>query len=284
MLNTAHYQDCFKFLSSLPDKSIDCIITDPPYGIGVADWDKPINIEHFISECDRVTKKFFCFFGQMPTMVNWLNHSNQSSLQFKEHIIWVKRNVTPGRLSRLHESIFIYGRLPKFYCTRGNYEDVKIPGILFDIVTIQAIQRNFSRLLSGVRNGENLTSFKDKKRLNACSVTQKEFMDKTKRLHGKDRDLTTANFTNVWSFLPPIYQPGRAQKNIMFHPCEKPIILLERLIEMTSEPNDLILDPFAGSGSLGLACQNTKRNFILIENNLKYYDMIQERINQKNGL
>lgn len=63
------------------------------------------------------------------------------------------------------------------------------------------------------------------------------------------------------------------------HPTAKPVALFEWLIKTYSNEGDLILDPFAGSGSSGLAAKATGRNFLLIEKELKYYEIIKERLN-----
>ena len=69
------------------------------------------------------------------------------------------------------------------------------------------------------------------------------------------------------------------------HPAEKPAALLERFIKISSRPNDLILDCFAGSGSTLIAAQKLKRNFIGFEIDKRYFDMINERLmNSKNQL
>lgn len=64
-----------------------------------------------------------------------------------------------------------------------------------------------------------------------------------------------------------------------FHPTEKPIELLKQYIGNSSEENDWVLDPFMGSGSTGVACVNTNRNFIGIELEEKYFKIAEERIN-----
>lgn len=62
------------------------------------------------------------------------------------------------------------------------------------------------------------------------------------------------------------------------HPTEKPQELLKDLIKTSSNEDDLILDPFAGSGSTGLACFNTKRNYICIEKDEGYFKIMNDRI------
>ena len=62
------------------------------------------------------------------------------------------------------------------------------------------------------------------------------------------------------------------------HPAEKPIELLERFIKVSTKENDIVLDCFMGSGSTGVACKNTGRNFIGIEKNKNYFEIAKERI------
>jgi site-specific DNA-methyltransferase (adenine-specific) len=74
----------------------------------------------------------------------------------------------------------------------------------------------------------------------------------------------------------PIWKHANGKSKI--HPTEKPLSLFEELIKASSNENDLILDPCAGSGTTGVACQNTRRNFILIEKDRDYYQLCRERV------
>lgn len=65
------------------------------------------------------------------------------------------------------------------------------------------------------------------------------------------------------------------------HPAEKPVDLLKRLIDKSSSPGDLVLDPFAGSGSTILACILLGRNFIGFEKSVDYYKIAEERIKDR---
>lgn len=69
-----------------------------------------------------------------------------------------------------------------------------------------------------------------------------------------------------------------------FHPTQKPVLLLQALIELSTKENQIVLDPFMGSGTTGVACKNLNRDFIGIELNKKYYDIASCRINDTNQL
>ena len=77
--------------------------------------------------------------------------------------------------------------------------------------------------------------------------------------------------SSVWQF-PPAKANG--------HPTPKPVELIRRIVETTTNPGDVILDPFAGSGTTGVACVKTGREFILIEKDPKYVAMMERRIKQ----
>ena len=62
------------------------------------------------------------------------------------------------------------------------------------------------------------------------------------------------------------------------HPTQKPVDLMEYLIEVSSNENDIVLDPFMGSGSSGVACVHTNRNFIGMELDKDYFEIAKKRI------
>lgn len=77
----------------------------------------------------------------------------------------------------------------------------------------------------------------------------------------------------------PICQGTERQK--WGHPTQKPVKLMEKYIETSSDPGDVVIDPFAGSGTTGEACQNTGRRFVLIEQRAEYIAMIEARTGVK---
>ena len=62
------------------------------------------------------------------------------------------------------------------------------------------------------------------------------------------------------------------------HPTEKPVELMEIMINNSTKEGEVVLDPFAGSGTTGLACKNTGRNYILMEKEQEYIDIINKRL------
>ena len=81
--------------------------------------------------------------------------------------------------------------------------------------------------------------------------------------------------SNVWTDISPIV-PWSKEHNS--HPTQKPIQLMERCVKLWSNENNLILDPFMGSGSTGVACKLNNRNFIGIELDKEYFKIAKDRI------
>ena len=91
---------------------------------------------------------------------------------------------------------------------------------------------------------------------------------------------TGLNFSNNKNDYDRVYNDKPIRGNQKLHPTQKPISLIERFIRLSSKENDLIFDPFMGSGSTGVACVNTNRNFIGIEKDDKYFKIAEDRINK----
>ena len=73
--------------------------------------------------------------------------------------------------------------------------------------------------------------------------------------------------------------PNKSSYGVTKHPTEKPLNMIEHLLEIHSNPNDLVLDCFMGSGTTGVACRNLNRDFIGIEMDTDYFEMAKNRIN-----
>ncbi|MEH7336384.1 site-specific DNA-methyltransferase, partial [Neobacillus drentensis] len=81
--------------------------------------------------------------------------------------------------------------------------------------------------------------------------------------------------TDLW-VLPHVSQ---IEKNFGYHPTQKPIKLLQRIILSCTREGDLILDPFSGSGTTAVTSIQTNRKFIAIENNEKFFEISKKRLN-----
>ena len=161
------YQNASAHIAS---ESVDLVLIDPPYTDGVTDAlpnhkiQTKFDINHVISEAYRILKPdgFFVFFGQMPTVLAWLN-SATAVFRYKEHITWVKRMITSPYLplQRSKEEIFIYTKgKPKYYETQARYEDLKTPALDVGIYEMSTMKTTISDLQRRVKdNAYNMIYF-----------------------------------------------------------------------------------------------------------------------------
>ena len=268
-----HHGDALTVLRSLSDASVDALITDPPYGIGLAAWDTAIDLDAFAAEAFRVTTGFYAFFGQMPTAAEWHMAALKAGFLFREHVVWVKRQTVPAgpRLGRSHEDIYIYAKRQgvKYHTVKGPYEDVKLPGVLVDTVTLEGIDRHIKDLQVKIANGGNSLMRKGGGHLVFA------------RLNNSVGDRSPANvgYSNVWSFYPP----NCAQKTgLHLHPTTKPVPVMARLCEMLTPPGGVVLDPFLGSGTTGVAAKHGGFDFIGVEQDADYLEIARARIEAAN--
>lgn len=110
---------------------------------------------------------------------------------------------------------------------------------------------------------KNNTSMGDLKANFAPKVEFILFLQKGRRFINGSRD-------------PNIFKFKRTNNKV--HPTQKPIDLMEYLIKKFTNCNDLVLDPFMGSGTTGIACKNLNRDFIGIELDRKYFEIAKKRI------
>lgn len=66
----------------------------------------------------------------------------------------------------------------------------------------------------------------------------------------------------------------------MVHPTQKPLEIIQRIIDKFSDENDIVLDPFLGSGTTAVACVNTGRHYIGFELDQQYYDIACKRLDE----
>lgn len=288
MINEIYNLSCENGLKNLESNSIDFVCIDPPYTDGINDVLKghkiqtKLDIDLITKEHFRVLKEnsFYAVFGMMPTIVTWYQSAINAGFVFKEDITWVKRQTSNPFSSplRMKELIYIFKKgNPKFYKTKGLYEDVKLPLIDVGCLNIDSIHRYISELWSIIKNNKD-----PNKRLIAGNHLIND--DIYKGFSGGVRASRESDFTNVWSFLPENKTTKNNDSSNHKHPTVKPILLLERLIELCTFEDSLVLDSFMGSGTTFIACQNTNRNCIGFEIDEEYCNLAKNRINKNNKL
>ena len=226
--------DCLEVMKDIPDKSIDMILCDLPYGTTRNKWDSIIDLNELWVGYERIIKDngVIVLFSQMPFTAE-LVHSNLKL--FRYEWIWQKDNGT-GFLNakkmplKIHENILVfYKKLPTY-------------------------------------NPQMRTGFKPYK----C----KQGRHSTNYGLYEQGHITESNGERY-----PI-DIIEFKKDSGLHPTQKPVALLEYLIKTYTNEKETVLDNCMGSGSTGVACVNTNRNFIGIELSEEYYNIAVRRINE----
>ncbi len=272
-VNKIYNEDCLETLKRIPNESIDSIIIDPPYGVLNHKIETNLNIDLLFSEYFRVLKNdcFISFFGQMPTIINFIV-SAEKHFKYQDEITWVKRSATAIYLPliRQKETILIYKKgNAKYNCTKGPFEDVKIPLALIGLYDYESIKRYISAKISGK------STIKENHTLKRNDLAFKDYTN------GGDRAPDNVNFTNVWSFMPQNKVSYNKIENNVKHPTVKPLLLINRLLALTTKENDIVYDGFMGSGTTAICCIEMNRKFIGSELDTEYYENALKRIEIK---
>lgn len=272
-------QDALELLASMDDGTIDAILIDPPYGaIKPHKIETEIDWQRYYALAFQKLKKesFLCVFGLMPHIVEHFNSAINAGFRFRQDIVWVKRAVTSPYLPivRQKELIYIFSKgYPKYRKTTGPYEDVAMPYYLDGLRTIRTFKRYISDLK--LRYEKNIET-----RTHTLRKNDKIYHKYTPQEKIAPEQL---NFTDVWSFLSPNKIPGTGIE----HPTVKPLELMERLVELTTDENDLVVDTFVGSGTTAVAAMKLGRKFIGCEIFDEYIELARNRIaeekNQNNS-
>jgi site-specific DNA-methyltransferase (adenine-specific) len=232
--------DCLELMKDIPDKTIDMILCDLPYGTTACKWDNTIPFDSLWEQYGRIIKNngAIVLFAIEP-FASKLRMSNLKDYRYD--IYWEKERLTniaqvKKRVGKTIENICI------FYKKQPTYNP-------------QMITYNGKPRTNKVRNG------KIGKLIDNQNKKVYEYIDTGKRYP-----------TQVWKF-------QRDCLKLRLHETQKPIRLLEELIKTFTNENELVLDNCMGSGSTGVACINTNRNFIGIELDEKYFNIAKDRIN-----
>ena len=238
MKNQVIQGDCLEVMQKIPDKSIDMILADLPYGTTACSWDTIIPFEPLWKEYKRIIKDngAIVLTASQP-FTSALVMSNPD--MFKYSLVWLKTrpsNVFNARkmFMKWHEDICI------FYKNLPTYNPQTFMG----------------------------KSYKKKQYLQDRSNGT---LGKTGE---KDGHISENNGVMQPKTVIEISNPNHKS----LHPTQKPVALFEYLIKTYTNEGDLVLDNCAGSGTTGVACQNLKRNFILIEKEPKYVEIINKRL------
>jgi len=256
-INQVIHSDCFDVMQQLPSGSIDAIITDPPYMTTDLEFDKiGFDLKKFILESIRITKDngYLAVFAPVEMQAEFAKYWN---LRYSG--AWVK---SKGGM-RTHSA-----KKPRnqweLYCVFA-HPSHKISNLTWNKVFTKG--KPYKKVQSN--NGYQRDGRDQLARANTSAWTKEGYVSKndgtrqqTDVIYGKEKGCMPH-----WERTP--------------HPTQKPINVMSTLVQWLTNENDIILDPFSGSGSTGIACKNLNRRYILVEKELKYFHLSQQRLGQE---
>lgn len=279
--------DCLDILKQLPDKCIDLVLTDPPYGYTNTEFDKIYFDEVSVfNEIKRVIKDegFVVFSGRGDTFYKWNLICNGLNIPFREEIVWNKNgNSNPlGDVKRIHELISIRGK--------GNFNKVKI-----NFINECLFNNEEFRILETIKRIK--TEIKDHKKefLQYIETGKIEYLEEKKQGFGiscsrktKEANRGLSDFKKITdgASIKSIISVSRDSVYKNIHPTQKPVELFEKILELCSQKEDVVLDCFSGSGTTAVACHNLKRKFICVEKDFDYWKASCKRLedHQRQGV
>lgn len=312
-LNKVYQGDCLEIFPSIPDKSVNLIIIDPPYNIGKDKWDKWKTVELYVefmgevfTECQRVLKdngSFYFFhndFLQIVELQNWLNKN--SSFVFKSLItidkkdnnyikdLYGSQNHFRNYLN-LAEYLLFYTfqdetGLTKIYSDRFNFISIR-NYMRSELDKTKLSKKEVNHVLCSAVSGGGMAChiFGDTDQWTLPTKEKYEKLQITgyfqRPYESLRQEYESLRYTfnkkeglkNIWSYA---FREDKREN----HPTQKPLKLIQDIIKHSSNENDIVLDCFGGSGTTAIACMNTNRNYILIEKEPKYVEIANKRIKE----
>jgi len=267
--------DCEKVMADIGDKEIDLVLTDPPYLYLNHHLDIKFNQEYVFNQFYRILNKDRCllFFGRGESFYYWNNLAKQYGFNFKEEIIWDKNQPTSPTLTlqRIHETIALH--------QKGNFKlnDVYIDYFEYNVEAEKTFENDLKRLISSINNLKNIDDLNKWKEDNCTEQRKNKHSITSKLQFYKDRGFNVFKMVSQGRKLSSVCRVAREHYNFI-HPTQKPIKLLKHLLNLSSNADYLVFDPFLGSGSTAIACIKTKRRLIGCELDPIYFEKMCERI------
>lgn len=248
-LNSIYQGDCLELVKQIDDNSIDLIVCDGPYGVTNFEWDKITNIQeynfHLVKTFSRVLRPggSMYLFGKEDCL-DYVDYRPYLT-QLRKVVWYLPGRLAQGRNNYTNSSDFIIYLKKKGGGLTFNLEDIRVSQL------VDAKQRKRVENVPSVRNGKyNKTKYNENGK-NPGSV----WFD-IKQLTYKSKELLGKKYLNT---------------------IQKPESLIERLVKASSNPGDIVLDPFLGTGTTYAVCQKLKRNIIGFEMNPELIEVTKKR-------
>ena len=248
--------DCLELMKDIPDKSVDMILCDLPYGTTKCKWDIVIPFEPLWGQYNRIIKDNGCIalFARQPFASDLVNSNRK---MFRYEIIWDKKAGTDFAQAN-NKPITVHENIMMFYNKKPTYNRIDDTG--FKPYSDKRTEKQSSEL--GAKGCIKREPFENKTTLTDCIL---------------NNDIGGIYCEN--DKIPSNIISCDCNKKNVYHETEKPVELIEKLIRIFSiNKEHIILDFTMGSGTTGIAALNLHRKFIGIELDEKYFNIAKERI------
>lgn len=236
--STLYHADCFDVFPLIPDKSVQLILADLPYGTTHCKWDSVLDLPTLWTEYERIIKDNGAIILTAQTPFDKvLGVSNLRLLKYEW--IWEKTQAT-GHLNakkmpmKAHENVLV------FYKNTTVYNPIKTQG--------------HERKVATAHHKRNCT---------------------TGDIYGKCDNFADYDSTERYPRSVVVFSSDKQKINL--HSTQKPLELMKYLISTYTNENDMVLDNTMGSGTTCLAAKELNRKFIGIEKEPKYYEIACQR-------
>ena len=250
-INKIYNEDCLSYMKKLPDECIDLIIADPPYfQIVNEQWDNQWNNEkEYFEFCNKWIKEAFRILKENGSLYiwNWFDNICEIGHLARENGYIIRNLIAWNRGAGREKNNWCSAKEELLYLVKGNNPTFNLKNVLLGL--------------------------DDPNRKMKKSSWQRCQYERKGR---KNFDDNKVNPSNVWfdSFV------SFNSKEKVNHPTQKPLSICNRIIRASSNENDIVYIPFAGSGSEIVACINNNRRWIATETNSQYInEIIMPRIN-----
>ena len=279
--------DCLEKMKDIPDKSVDFVFLDLPYGQTACKWDIKIDLDALWKQLKRIAKNDRTPFFFSTTTKFGFELIKANEKWFRWDLVW-KKNRAAGFLNayklpmRKHELVYCFAKKSPEYDVSSHKEAGFKEG-----------SKDFGAFKMDIYNkGTHTTGAVHKDRLPTSDITPKGTLEyetygrtsgnpliRTQTKHA-DR-LPTSDITQPATFdldeSPSSWCEFKNDEKTG-HRTSKPVALMEFLLKYWTKPDATVLDPTMGSGSMGIACKKMGRKFIGIEMDEDIYKLAQERI------
>ena len=233
--------DCLELMKDIPNGSIDMILADLPYGTTACKWDSIIDLDLLWKQYKRIIKDngAIVLTASQPFTTKLIS-SNYGMFRYE----WIWQKDKPNNFA-------LANRMPMKY-----HENICV---------FYSKQPTYNKQMEP-RTGSGRDRYKyvvDNSKRTSDHMT---LNDKPKFYDPELKNPSSVQFVST----------GRRQD--LVHPTQKPVALMEYLIKTYTNEGELVLDNTAGSGTTAIACLKTNRQFIVMEKEKKYYDIILKRV------